>query len=166
MPGLENSRGNFSEYRARFASVTLGAGAASGSNSNIFYSFDQGLTHYIGFSAEAYAYNSGAAFLANQLAFMKADLAAVDRSKTPWVVALVHKDWDMEGEAYQNFYPVLEAGKVDVLFCGHVSAPATAAARALARRPPRAAHPPPPTRRPHAARRRSTTTTASCRTTP
>ena len=120
VPGIENSRGNFSEYRARFASVTLGAGAASGSNSNIFYSFDQGLTHYIGFSAEAYTYNSGAAFLANQLAFMKADLAAVDRSKTPWVVALVHKDWDMEGEAYQNFYPVLEAGKVDVLFCGHV----------------------------------------------
>ena len=53
MPGLENSRGNFSEYRARFASVTLGAGAASGSNSNIFYSFEIGLTHYLGFSAEA-----------------------------------------------------------------------------------------------------------------
>jgi hypothetical protein len=121
VPGLENSRGNFSEYRARFASVTLGAGAASGSNSNIYYSFDLGLTHYIGFSAEAYAYNSGASFLANQLAFMQADLAADDRARTPWVVALVHKDWDMEAEAYQNFYPVLEAGKVDVLFCGHVS---------------------------------------------
>lgn len=51
---------------------------------------------------------------------MQADLAAVDRTKTPWVVALVHKDWDMESEAYQAFYPVLEAGKVDVLFCGHI----------------------------------------------
>jgi acid phosphatase len=120
VPGLENSRGNFSEYRARFASVTLGAGAASGSNSNIFYSFELGLTHYLGFSAEAYAYNSGQDLLANQLAFMKADLAAVNRTKTPWVVALVHKDWNMEAEAYQNFYPVLEAGKVDVLFCGHI----------------------------------------------
>ena len=133
MPGLENSRGNFSEYRARFASVTLGAGAASGSNSNIYYSFDLGLTHYIGFSAEAYAYNSGASFLANQLAFMQADLAAVDRTRTPWVVALVHKDWDMEAEAYQNFYPVLEAGKVDVLFCGHVSRSALQAARTRTR---------------------------------
>ena len=84
MPGLENSRGNFSEYRARFESVRRGAGAASGSNSNIFYSFELGLTHYIGFSAEAYSYNSGAELLANQLAFMQADLAAVDRTKTPW----------------------------------------------------------------------------------
>lgn len=76
--------------------MTLYAGANSGSSSNIFYSFTQGLTHFIVFSAEAYAYNSGASFLANQLAFMKADLAAVNRSVTPWVVALVHKDWTME----------------------------------------------------------------------
>jgi hypothetical protein len=78
--------------------VLQGAGAASGSNSNIFYSFELGLVHYIGFSAEAYAYRSGDAFLANQLGFMTADLAAVDRTRTPWVVALVHKDWDMEAE--------------------------------------------------------------------
>ena len=107
-------------YRARFASVLQGAGAASGSNSNIFYSFDLGLVHYLGFSAEAYAYRSGATFLANQLDFMTKDLAAVDRSRTPWVVALVHKDFDMESEAFQAFYPVLEGGKVDVLFCGHI----------------------------------------------
>jgi len=80
-----------------------------------------GLTHFIGFSAESYAYRSGAELLANQLAFMKADLAAVDRGVTPWVVALVHKDWNMEAEAYAAFYPVLDAGNVDVLFCGHVS---------------------------------------------
>ena len=107
-------------YRARFASVLQGAGAASGSNSNIFYSFDLGLVHYLGFSAEAYAYRSGATFLANQLDFMTKDLAAVDRLRTPWVVALVHKDFDMESEAFQAFYPVLEGGKVDVLFCGHI----------------------------------------------
>ena len=144
MPGLENSRGNFSEYRARFASVALGAGAASGSFSNIFYSFELGLTHYLGFSAEAYAYNSGQDLLANQLAFMKADLAAVNRTKTPWVVALVHKDWNMEAEAYQNFYPVLEAGKVDVLFCGHVSdAGERPPSLLIARRYPPAPPPPP-----------------------
>ena len=162
VPGLENSRGNFSEYRARFASVALGAGAASGSNTNIFYSFEIGLTHYLGFSAEAYTYNSGAALLANQLAFMKADLASVNRTKTPWVVALVHKDWDMESEAYQNFYPVLEQGKVDVLFCGHVSGasgghqlPTAPRTRAL----PLALAAP-------SARHRSITTTASCRMMP
>lgn len=36
-------------------------------------------------------------------------------------MALVHKDWNMEAEAYAAFYPVLDAGNVDVLFCGHVS---------------------------------------------
>jgi hypothetical protein len=119
IPGRPDSRGNFSEYRARFASVDAGAGKASGGNS-IFYSFDLGLTHFISFSAEAYAYRSGAELLANQLAFMSADLAKVDRKVTPWVVALVHKDWNMEAEAYAAFYPILDAGKVDALFCGHI----------------------------------------------
>ena len=120
IPGQADSRGNFSEYRARFASVEAGAGKRSGSSSSIFYSFDLGLTHYISFSAEAYTYRSGPELLANQLAFMQADLEAVDRKVTPWVVALVHKDWNMEGEAYAAFYPILDAGKVDLLFCGHI----------------------------------------------
>jgi hypothetical protein len=51
---------------------------------------------------------------------MKADLAAVDRKATPWVVGLVHKDWTMEAEAYAAFSPILQGGKVDVLFVGHV----------------------------------------------
>jgi hypothetical protein len=54
------------------------------------------------------------------VAFMKADLAAVDRKVTPWVIALVHKDWRMQPDAYAAFNSVLEAGGVDVLFCGHV----------------------------------------------
>jgi hypothetical protein len=115
-----DSAGNFSEYRARLHSVTLFAGANAGSNSNIYYSFNEGLTHFIVFSAEAYLYARTPAFLANQLAFMKADLAAVDRSVTPWVVALIHKDWTMEAEAFNDFQPILDAGAVDVLFCGHV----------------------------------------------
>jgi hypothetical protein len=68
---------------------------------------------------------------------MKADLAAVDRSVTPWVVALVHKAWWMESNAYADFTPVLLEGKVDILFCGHwhyynrcKSAPAPAHKRA------------------------------------
>jgi hypothetical protein len=84
--------GNFSEYSARMMSVaTLGAGAASGSGSARYYTFEQGLTHFLVYTADAYTYSSGATFLANQLAFMKADLAKVDRARTPWVVGLVHK---------------------------------------------------------------------------
>jgi len=117
---VPDSEGNFTQYRARLHAVTLNAGKNAGTNSNIYYSFNQGLTHFIVFSAEAYLYSRSAAFLANQLAFMAADLAAVDRKATPWVVALVHKDWTMETEAYAAFYPILDSGKVDILFCGHV----------------------------------------------
>lgn len=117
---LPLSNGNFTQYRARMHAVELGAGKVSGSGNAIYYSFNQGLTHFIVFSAEAYAYNSGPEFLAAQLAFMSADLAAVDRSVTPWVVALVHKDWTMEKEAFDAFYPVLDKGGVDILFCGHI----------------------------------------------
>jgi hypothetical protein len=90
--GNHERGGNFSEYNARFTAVgLLGAGAVSGTNTPRYYSFSRGLTHFLVFSAEAYTYSSGAEFIANQLAFMKADLAAVDRAVTPWVVALIHK---------------------------------------------------------------------------
>ena len=98
--------------------MTLNAGANSGSGNNLYYSFTQGLTHFVVFSAEAYAHSQSADFLANQLAFMKADLAAVNRSKTPWVVGLVHRDWIMLPEAFLFFGPVLEDAGVDVMFCG------------------------------------------------
>ena len=116
--GLQNSAGNFSEYRLRYHAVTLANAATSASN--IFYSFNVGLTHFIVFSAEAYIYARSAAFLANQLAFMRADLAAVDRRVFPWVVALCHKDYTMQPEAFKDFAPILEAGAVDVMFVGHV----------------------------------------------
>jgi predicted phosphohydrolase len=120
IPELPLSANNFTQYRARMHAVTLNAGKNAGTNSNRYYSFNQGMTHFLVFSAEAYVYARDATFLANQLAFMKADLAAVDRKVTPWVIALVHKDWRMQPDAYAAFNSVLEAGGVDVLFCGHV----------------------------------------------
>ena len=113
---LPLSAGNFTQYRARMHAVSLN----SNTGNNIFYSFDRGLTHFIVFSAEAYLYARSEVFLANQLAFIKADLAAVDRRVTPWVVGAVHKDWTMAAEAFAAFSPVLEAGGVDVTFVGHV----------------------------------------------
>jgi len=116
VPELTLSAGNFTQYRARMHAVSLN----SNTGNNIFYSFNRGLTHFLVFSAEAYLYARSEVFLANQLAFIKADLAAVDRRVTPWVVGAVHKDWTMEAEAFAAFSPVLEAGGVDVTFVGHV----------------------------------------------
>jgi hypothetical protein len=106
---------NFTQYKGRFHSVTLHAGANSGSDSNRYYSFNQGLTHYIVLTAEAYLYSRTPAFLANQLAFLKADLAKVDRSATPWMVLLCHKDWTMATEAFNDFTPMLIAAGLDVV---------------------------------------------------
>ena len=92
----------------------------SNTGTALFYSFNKGLTHFLVFTAEAYLYARDETFLANQLAFMKADLAAVDRKATPWVVGLVHKDWTMEAEAFAAFSPILQGANVDILFVGHV----------------------------------------------
>lgn len=118
VPALPYSGGNFTQYKARFLAVELYAGANSGSNSNRFYSFNRGITHFVVLTAEAYLYARSPVFLANQLAWLKADLAAVDRKLTPWIVVSVHKDWTMEPEAFADFQPLLDAAKVDVLFCG------------------------------------------------
>ena len=69
--------------RGRFHAVQMYAGANSGSNSNRFYSFSRGLSHFVVLTAEAYLYARTPAFLANQLAWLQADLAAVDRRATP-----------------------------------------------------------------------------------
>jgi hypothetical protein len=120
VPEIPYSAGNFTQYKARFHSVSQ----RSNTGNNRYYSFERGLTHFIVFTAESYVYSVSAVFNENQLNFMKADLAAVDRKRTPWVVALVHKDYAMQQNAYADFSAVLEAGGVDVLFCGHVSAAA------------------------------------------
>ena len=51
------------------------AGANSGSNSNRFYSFSRGLSHFVVLTAEAYLYARTPAFLANQLAWLQSPLA-------------------------------------------------------------------------------------------
>jgi len=121
-PGVSSAgipTNNFTEYHSRFFSVgTFGAGAVSGTGSPRYYSFNQGLTHFTVLSAEAYTYNSGATFIANQLAFAKKDLAGVNRANTPWVVILIHKAWWMEANAYADFTPVFMDAKVDIIFTG------------------------------------------------
>jgi hypothetical protein len=53
------------------------------------------------------------------LAFIKADLAAVNRTATPWVVAFSHKLWFMDSTDFSELSVLLQQGGVDVLFAGH-----------------------------------------------
>ena len=116
MPEIPYSARNFTHYKARFHSVSVN----SNTGNNRYYSVNRGLAHFLVFTAESFVYSVSDVFNDNMVAFMKADLAAVDRKVTPWVIALVHKDWRMQPNAYAAFNSVLEAGGVDVLFCGHV----------------------------------------------
>jgi hypothetical protein len=80
----------FSNYLARFAAVNA-LGNASGSNSNLYYSFNDGPVHFVGVDTEMWSYGATAKEIAAQKAWLEADLAAVDRTATPWVVGFGHK---------------------------------------------------------------------------
>lgn len=83
--------------------MRAGAGAASGSNTSFFYSFDLGLVHYVAIDTEIYAYQQQTAASLSpftreqQLAWLESDLAAANanRDRVPWVVAFGHKGWYM-----------------------------------------------------------------------
>lgn len=86
----EADTNTFSNYLARFAAVNS-LGNASGSNTNLFYSFNDGPVHFVGIDTEMWSYGATAQEIAAQKAWLEADLAAVDRSATPWVVGFGHK---------------------------------------------------------------------------
>ena len=112
---------SFSNYINRFAAVTsLGENSGAG-KTNLWYSFDDGLVHWVFVDTELYSYGTPSQ-IAAQLNWLKADLAKVDRKKTPWLFAGGHKgyweypktDWDSLG-----LNALFSQYNVDIYFCGH-----------------------------------------------
>ena len=87
--GNHESAMNFTQYKARFPGLGVVA-SNSASASGQWYSFDDGLVHWVALDTEIWFYGT-AVESANQLKWLKADLAKVDRSKTPWLLAYGHK---------------------------------------------------------------------------
>ncbi|KAJ6980202.1 purple acid phosphatase 18-like [Populus alba x Populus x berolinensis] len=97
----------------------------SGSSSNLYYSFEVAGAHIImlGSYADYDEYS-------NQYNWLEADLAKVDRNKTPWLLVLFHVPWYNSNEAHQNegdwmmeaMEPLLYAASVDIVLAGHVHA--------------------------------------------
>ncbi|XP_059667462.1 purple acid phosphatase 22-like [Cornus florida] len=97
----------------------------SGSTSNLYYSFDVAGTHivmlgsYTDFDASS-----------DQYKWLEADLAKVDRKKTPWLLVLLHAPWynsnlahKGEGEGMRKaMEAMLYKARVDIVFTGHVHA--------------------------------------------
>ncbi|KAF3794766.1 Purple acid phosphatase 22 [Nymphaea thermarum] len=94
----------------------------SGSTSNLYYSFDVAGIHvimlgsYTDFDSRSSQYT------------LEADLAKVDREKTPWVIVCFHAPWYNTNTAHQgegeNMRKAMEAmlynARVDMVFAGHV----------------------------------------------
>eukprot|EP00271_Cylindrocystis_brebissonii_P015674 TRINITY_DN38638_c0_g1_i1.p1 TRINITY_DN38638_c0_g1~~TRINITY_DN38638_c0_g1_i1.p1 ORF type:complete len:661 (-),score=50.59 TRINITY_DN38638_c0_g1_i1:630-2567(-) len=116
--GLEPA---FKAYNARWPMPA----AVSGSPSNMYYSFETGGAHFLMLGSYA-DYSPGS----EQYEWLKKDLAKVDRSKTPWLIAVLHAPWYNSNTAHQGeademmaaMEPMLHEAQVDFLFSGHVHA--------------------------------------------
>ncbi|KAL7613289.1 hypothetical protein Lser_V15G05480 [Lactuca serriola] len=111
----------FKAYNARWPMPHV----ESGSESNLYYSFDVVGTHiimlgsYADFSVDSDQYK----WLAN-------DVAKIDRSRTPWVIVLLHAPWYNSNLAHQGegesmrvaMEEMLRNSSVDMVFAGHVHA--------------------------------------------
>ncbi|GAV70705.1 Metallophos domain-containing protein/Metallophos_C domain-containing protein [Cephalotus follicularis] len=114
-------RQTFAAYSSRFAFPS----EESGSYSSFYYSFDAGGIHFIMLGAYV-AYNKSA----DQYKWLERDLANVDRSVTPWLVAAWHPPWYSTYNAHYReaecmrveMEELLYSYGVDIIFSGHVHA--------------------------------------------
>ncbi|KAJ4851517.1 Purple acid phosphatase 15 [Turnera subulata] len=120
---IEKQVGNqtFVSYSSRFAFPSK----ESGSHSTMYYSFDAGGIHFIMLGAYV-AYDKSA----DQYKWLEKDLAEVNRSRTPWLVATWHPPWYSSYKAHYRevecmrveMEELLYSHGVDIVFNGHVHA--------------------------------------------
>ncbi|XP_061336384.1 probable purple acid phosphatase 20 [Gastrolobium bilobum] len=114
---------SFTAYNARWRMPF----EESGSDSNLYYSFDVAGVHvimlgsYTDFGVGSSQYN-----------WLQGDLHKLNRGKTPWVVVLIHAPWYNSNTAHQgesesvsmkaDMEDLLYQARVDVVYAGHVHA--------------------------------------------
>lgn len=95
--GNHENSANFNHYTQRFRNMPSNSGNLSFPEfgnvpNNWWYSFDHGLIHFVTVSTEVYGGGEFWDPLAKkQYAWLERDLAGVDRSRTPWVIAHGHR---------------------------------------------------------------------------
>jgi len=120
---------SFAAYDVRYGALM--PHAESGSSSTQYYSFESGGMHVI--MLGSYVDDVPAAdAMAAQLAWLKADLATVNRSRTPWLVGVLHAPWYNSNTAHQHekeeselrdaMEAMLYEARLDLMFAGHVHA--------------------------------------------
>lgn len=92
--GNHESAQNFNHYTQRFRNMPSNSGTLTFPEfgtvpNNWWYSWDDGLVHFVAISTEVYFdYHD---MVPEQYRWLEKDLAAVNRSKTPWVVVHGHR---------------------------------------------------------------------------
>ncbi|KAG8376697.1 hypothetical protein BUALT_Bualt09G0090900 [Buddleja alternifolia] len=114
---------SFTSYNARWVMPY----EESASPSNLYYSFQVAGVHVIMLGSYT-EFGSDS----TQYRWLVDDLKKVDRTKTPWLVAVVHAPWYNTNEAHQGekesvemknvMEDLLYAARVDIVFAGHVHA--------------------------------------------
>ncbi|KAL5976371.1 Purple acid phosphatase 22 [Asimina triloba] len=97
----------------------------SGSQSNLYYSFDVAGVHVL-MLASYTDFDSSSA----QFKWLQDDLGKVDRKRTPWLLALLHAPWYNTNAAHQGegesmreaMEELLYNARTDIVFAGHVHA--------------------------------------------
>lgn len=94
-PGNHEGGQAFLQYLYRFTSQPTNTGlteAMSGLTGGLpnvmYFSWNVGLVHFVALSTEAYFFYNGAAA---QYAWLESDLAAVNRTATPWIFVYGHR---------------------------------------------------------------------------
>ena len=82
----------YANYRGRFAAQNLtGSPRGPNSDSSRWYSFELGPVHFAAIDTDAYGFDEVAPVLKPQYEWLAADLAAVDREATPFVILMGHR---------------------------------------------------------------------------
>ena len=100
---------------------------SSGSTSPLYWSVDVGPAHVVALNSYDNFVNGGDAIMRT---WLEADLAAVDRRRTPWVLVMVHAPFYNSNGAHhgeaelmrQAYEPIFFDFGVDVVLSGHVHA--------------------------------------------
>jgi acid phosphatase type 7 len=135
---FDSSDYSFTAYNARFRSPASSDGPVDGGlDRPLYYSYDIGLVHLVHVQGYCPSMRSTKTqpCLANgtaQRAWLVADLAAVDRVRTPWVVVTFHQPYVNSNTAHPiaseglpmqlAVEQILQDGAVDVVLSGHVHA--------------------------------------------
>ena len=106
--------------------------AQSGSSSNMYYSFDYGLVHFVNVDTESTfpgapeGKESGP--FGDQAAWLKADLAkaTANRANVPWILVGGHRPWFATDGGLQAqkdfFFPIFDEFDIDMIFAGYAHA--------------------------------------------